>query len=78
MRAATKSKEVAALTFLVLNAMNAPDLRSWLSLPAEFQLARFRLPAGRHTLEVAAGGRTKQVEVEVKPRRVSTVVIRRP
>jgi hypothetical protein len=76
--AATKSKEVAALTFLVLNAMNAPDLRSWLSLPAEFQLARFRLPAGKHTLEVAAGGRTKQVEVEVKPRRVSTVVIRRP
>lgn len=76
--AATKSKEVAALTFLVLNAMNAPDLRSWLSLPAEFQLARFRLPAGKHRLEVAAGGRTKQVEVEVRPRRVATVVVRRP
>ncbi len=76
--AATKSKEVAALTFLVLNAMNAPDLRSWLSLPAEFQLARFRLPAGTHTLEVDVGGRTRRLEVEVKPRRVATVVVHRP
>ncbi|MBF5044335.1 hypothetical protein FGE12_18195 [Aggregicoccus sp. 17bor-14] len=76
--AATKSKEVAALTFLVLNAFNAPDLRSWLSLPAEFQLARFRLPSGKHTLQVDVGGRTRRVAVEVKPRRVATVVVRRP
>lgn len=76
--AATKSKEVAALSFLVLNAMNAPDLRSWLSLPAEFQLARFRLPAGKQTLEVSVGGRTKRIEVDVRPRRVATVVVHRP
>ncbi len=57
--AATKSKEVAALTFLVLNATNAPDLRSWLSLPAEFQLARFRLPAGQTLVVVDAGGQAQ-------------------
>ena len=76
--AATKSKEVAAIAFLALNALNAPDLRSWLSLPAEFQLARFRLPTGNHTLKVDVGGRIRLVQVEVKPRRVATVVVRRP
>ncbi len=75
--AVTKSKEVGALTFLVLNAMNAPDLRSWLSLPAEFQLARFRLPAGRHMVLVDAGGQRSTREVEVKPGRVQVIVVRR-
>jgi hypothetical protein len=75
--ALTRSKEVGALTFLVLNAMNQPDLRSWLSLPAEFQLARFRLPAGRHTVRVDAGGQHSTREVEVKPGRVQVIVFRR-
>lgn len=75
--ALTKSKEVGALTFLVLNAFNAPDLRSWLSLPAEFQVARFRVPAGSHTLRVEAEGRTTEHAVEVKPGRVGLVVVRR-
>jgi hypothetical protein len=75
--ALTESEELGALTFLVLNAVNAPDLRSWLSLPAEFQLARFRLPAGRHTVEVDFGGRVTSREVEVRPGRVSLVVMRR-
>jgi hypothetical protein len=75
--ALTKSKEVGALTFLLLNAANAPDLRSWLSLPAEFQLARFRLPGGTHTVEVEYGGRVTSRQVEVKPGRVAVVVVRR-
>ncbi|MFP2929681.1 COG3014 family protein [Pyxidicoccus sp. 3LG] len=75
--ALTKSEGVGALTFLVLNAANAPDLRSWLSLPAEFQVARFRLPAGSHTVRVDAGGRTSEHVVEVKPGRVGLVVVRR-
>ncbi|WNG34622.1 hypothetical protein F0U61_13940 [Archangium violaceum] len=74
--ALTKSKELGALTFLVLNAMNQPDLRSWLSLPAEFQLARFRLSAGRHTVHVDAAGLRTTREVEVKPGRVHVVVVR--
>ena len=75
--ALTKSEEVAALTFLLLNASNAPDLRSWLSLPAEFQVARFRVPAGNHTVRVEAGGRTTEHAVDVKPGRVGLVVVRR-
>lgn len=75
--ALTKRRELGALTFLVLNAMNQPDLRSWLSLPAEFQLARFRLAAGRHTVRVEAAGQRATREVEVKPGRVHVMVIRR-
>lgn len=75
--AATKSKEVAYLTFLLLNLANEPDLRSWLSLPAEFQLTRFRLPAGRHQVQVEYAGRVTSREVEVRPGRVSLVVMRR-
>jgi hypothetical protein len=75
--ALTKSEEVGYLTFLLLNVANAADLRSWLSLPAEFQLARFRLPAGTHTVQVEYGGRVTSREVEVKPGRISVVVMRR-
>jgi hypothetical protein len=75
--ALTKSREVGALTFLLLNAMNEPDLRSWLSLPAEFQVARFRLPAGRYTVNMDEGGQKNAREVEVQPGRVKVVVFRR-
>ncbi|MCP3144093.1 COG3014 family protein [Pyxidicoccus xibeiensis] len=75
--ALTKSEEVGALAFLLLNATNAPDLRSWLSLPAEFQVARFRVPAGSHTVRVEARGRTTEHVVDVKPGRVGLMVVRR-
>ncbi|WP_171818219.1 COG3014 family protein [Pyxidicoccus fallax] len=75
--AITKSEEVAVLTFLLLNAGNAPDLRSWLSLPAAFKVARFRVPSGSHTVRVEAGGRTTERTVDVKPGRVGLIVVRR-
>ncbi len=75
--ALTKSDELGVLTFLVLNAMNAPDLRSWLSLPAEFQVARFRVSAGSHTVRVTSWGRTTEHPVEVKPGRIGVLVVRR-
>ena len=75
--ALTKSDEVGVLTFLLLNAANAPDLRSWLSLPAEFQVARFRVQSGSHTVRVEAGGRTTEHTVDVKPGRVGLLVVRR-
>jgi hypothetical protein len=75
--ALTKSDEVGVLTFLLLNAMNAPDLRSWLSLPAEFQVARFRVMSGSHTVRVEANGRTTEHTVDVKPGRVGLIVVRR-
>lgn len=75
--ALTKNEEVGYLTFLLLNVANAPDLRSWLSLPAEFQLSRFRVPSGTHTVEVQYGGQVTSRQVEVKPGRIAVVVVRR-
>jgi hypothetical protein len=75
--ALTKSEEVGYLTFLLLNVANAPDLRSWLALPGEFQLARFRVPAGSHTVQVEHGGSVTSRQVEVKPGRIAVVVLRR-
>lgn len=75
--ALTKSEEAGLLTFLVLNALNAPDLRSWLSLPAEFQVARFRVKSGSHTVRVESHGRTTEHTVDVKPGRVGLIVVRR-
>ncbi|HSP18155.1 MAG TPA: hypothetical protein VLQ79_01475, partial [Myxococcaceae bacterium] len=74
--AATNSDVVGILTFLALSYANQPDLRSWLSLPAEFQLARYRVPAGQHRLSVVAGGGVRELPVDVRPRRVTLVVLR--
>jgi hypothetical protein len=73
---ATGSEALGVLTFLALSYVNQPDLRSWMSLPAEFQLARFRVPAGVHRLTVVAGGGAREVQVDVQPRRVTLVVLR--
>jgi uncharacterized protein len=74
--AATKSEAVGILTFLALSAANQPDLRSWMSLPAEFQLVRFRVPAGAHRMAVIAGGGLRELEIQVRPKRVTLVVLR--
>src|SRR5215813_3572790 len=74
---ATKSKELGLLTFVLLNLNSQADLRSWLSLPAEFQLARFRLPAGRYQVLVELDGAPVQQEFEVRRRRVAVAVFRR-
>jgi hypothetical protein len=74
--ALTKSEEVGALTFLLLTLLNEADTRSWLSLPAEFQLARMRLPAGKHEITVRAGGQSSRHSVEIRSRRISLLVVR--
>ena len=74
---ATKSRELGLLTFLLLNVNNQADRRSWLSLPAEFQLARFRLPAGRYQVSVELDGAPVQQELDVGRRRVAVAVFRR-
>lgn len=75
--ALTRNESVGVLTFLLLSMGNQADLRSWLSLPAEFQMARFRLPAGKHSIRVTGGGVSTTHEVEVKPRRIELIVLRR-
>lgn len=49
-----------------LTALDTPDTRSWETLPARIAVARVRLPAGRHSLDLDARGfrRTQEVMVE--------------
>ncbi|MBI3181022.1 MAG: hypothetical protein HYZ28_02635 [Myxococcales bacterium] len=74
--ALAKNEKVGLLTFWLLNLASQPDLRSWLSLPAEFRLARLRLPAGVHSLAVESGGKVTAQEVEVRAGRIAVVVVR--
>jgi hypothetical protein len=75
--ALTRSEGLGVLTFALFALANAPDLRSWLSLPGAFALSRFRLPAGMHAVTVTVRGRTTQHRVEVEPGRVRLIVLRR-
>ncbi|MCP3100464.1 hypothetical protein LZ198_16465 [Myxococcus sp. K15C18031901] len=49
--------------------------QSWLSLPAEFQVARITLPAGRHAVRILRGGEEQVREVDIAPRRVQVLVV---
>lgn len=58
----------------ILYALEQPDLRSWRTLPADLQIARFTLPPGRHTLIVRfaglrgeTAGEARIEGIEVKP-----------
>ena len=70
----TKNGDLGALTFWLLAHANQPDLRSWMSLPAELRVARLRLPAGSHQVRLEAGGKTLEQAVEIKPRRITLLV----
>lgn len=49
-----------------LSALDTPDTRSWVSLPARIDLARVQLPAGEHEVELQIAGRTLRYTVEVQ------------
>ncbi len=50
------------------------DLRSWLTLPASAQVARFNVPAGEHKLQLSGPRGNAQVTINAKAR--STTLIR--
>jgi tetratricopeptide (TPR) repeat protein len=52
----TKSEDLGWLAFFVLLASDRADLRHWMSLPAELQLARVPLPAGKHNVHLEVLG----------------------
>ncbi len=75
--ALTKSEDLGYLTFYLLMHTNRPDLRSWLSLPAEMQVARMRLPAGEHVVEVGWEGHTTRHPVVIRPGEITVLPLRR-
>jgi hypothetical protein len=72
------------IVFVLLSAGDRADTRSWLTLPANLQVARVRLPAGRHTLRLAVTGpggvRSGHViefpDVEVREGRITLLATR--
>ena len=54
-------------TSATLSAADTPDTRSWSTLPSNVAIARMRLPAGRHRVQIAARGMTKDYEVNLQP-----------
>ena len=49
------------------------DTRSWVTLPANSQLLKTELPAGKQRLELVVGGRTTSIELEVNANRTTLV-----
>jgi tetratricopeptide (TPR) repeat protein len=52
-------------TQATLTALDTPDTRSWETLPARISIARIRVPAGRHMVELNARGVMRQQAVDV-------------
>ena len=48
-------------------ATEQADLRSWLLLPRQVQIARFPMKAGTHKLTLSSAEMTEDVVAEVKP-----------
>lgn len=77
--AASDNKFLGALTSLFLHLQDKADLRSWTTLPANLQIARLKLPAGRHdiALDMVDGSGSRETGLktwtglEVKPGRVT-------
>jgi uncharacterized protein len=62
-------RAVGLLTSLILqaslSAADVPDTRSWETLPARISIARIRVPAGQHDIEVSARGTVRTGRVAV-------------
>jgi hypothetical protein len=56
--------------------MTSADRRSWLSLPAEVQVARFKLDPGPNQLELRAPGLAGKVALDVSPGSLTFMVVR--
>jgi hypothetical protein len=64
------------LTQVATAVVTTADRRSWLSLPAEVQVARFNLGAGAYRLDLRAPGLAETVTLEVAPASHSFILVR--
>ncbi len=75
---ASDSPVLGALTRIFLHASDTADLRSWNTLPAMLQIARYKVPAGTHNfvldMVTQSGGvitkAKRWAKVEVKPKSI--------
>ena len=54
-------------TTATLAALDTPDTRSWVTLPANVAIARVRLPPGTHQVRVTARGQSTDYRVTLQP-----------
>ncbi len=55
-------------TQATMTAADTPDTRSWSTLPGRIALGRVRVPAGTHTVRLAARGQVIERKLELAPR----------
>ncbi|RKG62487.1 hypothetical protein D7X30_04155 [Corallococcus sp. AB011P] len=65
----------AALIIRRVVEVNTRMAQGWLSLPAEFQVARLSLPQGRQTVTLHMGTREQVHEVDIRPGRPQVLVV---
>ncbi|RKG69159.1 hypothetical protein [Corallococcus terminator] len=65
----------AALIIRRVVEVNTRMEQGWLSLPAEFQVARLSLPQGRQTVTLHAGNKEQVHEVDIVPGRPQVLVV---
>jgi hypothetical protein len=54
-------------TQATMTAVDTPDTRAWSTLPARIAVARVRVPAGKHVVQLSARGASKRQELNLKP-----------
>jgi hypothetical protein len=54
-------------TQVAMTATDTPDTRSWSTLPARIAIARIRVPAGQHVVDLAVSGAQKRQTVKLSP-----------
>ena len=54
-------------TTATMSAFDTPDTRSWSTLPARVAIARLRVPAGPHEIQIGARGEAKRSQVQLAP-----------
>ncbi len=63
------------ITALLQASVNIADLRTWTTLPKEFQVCRIPTPTN-HMVTLSAPGTTQRVEVKVEPNSVNLIYVK--
>ena len=73
---ATDSDALGVIAGLLLHSTTAPDIRSWSTLPKDFQIARFSLKKGKNLIDIKLTGGVITKELNINPRDVIILPLR--